>query len=137
MLAILFMSDLKIMVAYSSVAHMTFMFYVIMLGSIVGINGSILIMFYHGIISSLMFWMIGVLGWVKSRSLIVTKLITFSRFFIVLVFLVLILNIGFPPFIGFMSEILMLKSVLIIGNIVLLLRILAVLFSCYYNIYIY
>jgi len=56
------MSDLKIIVAYSSVAHITFMFYVIILGYIVGISGRILIIFYHGVVSSLMFWMIGILG---------------------------------------------------------------------------
>jgi len=54
-LAILFIRDLKIMVAYSSVAHIRFIFYVIMLGYIVGINGSVLIIFYHGVVSSLIF----------------------------------------------------------------------------------
>jgi len=56
MIVILFISDLKIMVAYSSVAHMRFIFYVIICGFIVGVNGSVLIIFYHGIISSLIFW---------------------------------------------------------------------------------
>jgi len=54
-IVILFIRDLKIMVAYSSVAHISFLFYVIMLGFIVGLNGSILMIFYHGIISSLIF----------------------------------------------------------------------------------
>jgi NADH:ubiquinone oxidoreductase subunit 4 (subunit M) len=55
MMVILFVRDLKIMVAYSSVAHISFLFYVIMLGYIVGMNGRILMIFYHGIISSLIF----------------------------------------------------------------------------------
>jgi len=105
-----------------------------MLGYMVGINGSALMIFYHGIISSLLFWVIGVLAWVKTRSLLVTKLIRFSNFFIGLVFIVLILNIGFPPFIGFISEILMIKRVFVIGCLVGFLRVLGVLLSCYYNI---
>jgi len=61
-MVILFMSDLKIMVAYSSVAHIRFLFYVMILGYMVGINGSVLMIFYHGIISSLLFWLIGILA---------------------------------------------------------------------------
>lgn len=137
MMVILFLRDLKIMVAYSSVAHIRFMFYVIMLGLMVGSNGRILMIFYHGIISSLIFWSIGVLGWVKTRSLMVTKLVSFRGFFMVLVIMVLLLNIGFPPFMGFLSEVLMLKSILTIGNVVIFLGMLGVLFSCYYNIFMY
>jgi len=131
------MSDLKIIVAYSSVAHITFMFYVIILGYIVGISGRILIIFYHGVVSSLMFWMIGILGWIKTRSLIVTKLISFRNLLMIVVFLVLVLNMAFPPFIGFIREILMLKSVLAIGKLVIFFAIIGVLLSCYYNVYIY
>jgi len=134
---ILFIRDLKIMVAYSSVAHMRFIFYVMMCGFMVGVNGRVLIIFYHGIISSLIFWVIGLLRWIKTRSLIVTKLVSFSNFFIIIVFLVLILNIGFPPFIGFISEILMLKSIMVYGKVVVLLGLLGVLFRCYYNIFIF
>jgi len=134
---ILFIRDLKIMVAYSSVAHIRFIFYVMICGLIVGINGRVLIIFYHGIISSLIFWVIGLLRWIKTRSLIVTKLVSFSSFFMIVVFLVLILNIGFPPFIGFMSEILILKSIMVYGKLVILLRLLGVLFSCYYNVFIF
>jgi len=134
---ILFIRDLKIMVAYSSVAHIRFIFYVMICGFIVGINGRVLIIFYHGIISSLIFWVIGLLRWIKTRSLIVTKLVSFSSFFMIVVFLVLILNIGFPPFIGFMSEILILKSIMVYGKLVILLRLLGVLFSCYYNVFIF
>jgi NADH:ubiquinone oxidoreductase subunit 4 (subunit M) len=54
-LIILSLRDLKIIIAYSSVAHITLMFYVIMLGSYVGKKGAVIIMFYHGFISPLMF----------------------------------------------------------------------------------
>jgi len=55
MLIILRLRDLKIMIAYSSVAHIRIVFYVIIIGSVVGKKGAIYIIFYHGFISPLMF----------------------------------------------------------------------------------
>jgi len=133
-LMILRLRDLKIIIAYSSVAHIRIIFYVLMLGRIVGKKGSIYIIFYHGFISPLIFWLVGMLAWWKTRSLIVVKLLSFSYIFILCLFILFIINIGFPPFIGFLREILILKS-LIRSKLILIIMILSVLFSCYYNIY--
>jgi len=133
---ILRLSDLKIIIAYSSVAHIRIVFYTLILGSIIGKKGTIYIMFYHGFISPLIFWVVGILVWVKTRSLLVVKILSFSFSFILLLFFLFILNIGFPPFIGFLSEILMLKAVIINISIIGLI-ILGVLFRCYYNIYLF
>jgi len=54
-LVILVVSDIKIIVAYSSVAHITLVYFIIILGFELGVKGGIFIIFYHGIISSLMF----------------------------------------------------------------------------------
>lgn len=62
-LIILSLRDLKIMIAYSSIAHMSIVFYVIMLGTNVGKKGAIYMIFYHGFISPLMFWVVGILAW--------------------------------------------------------------------------
>jgi formate hydrogenlyase subunit 3/multisubunit Na+/H+ antiporter MnhD subunit len=64
------------------------------------------------------------------------KLISFSYLFLLCLFILLILNIGFPPFIGFLREILMLKS-LIVSPLILGVFIWAVLFRCYYNVYLF
>lgn len=135
-LIIIYLSDLKIIIAYSSVAHMSIVFYVIIVGTFVGKKGAIYMMFYHGFISPLMFWIVGLLGWWKTRSLLVVKFISFSYLFLLCLFVLLILNIGFPPFMGFLSEVLILKS-LVNSIFILLLIILGVLFRCYYNIYIF
>lgn len=135
-LIILRLRDLKIMIAYSSIAHMRMVFYVMMLGSFVGKKGAIFIIFYHGFISPLIFWIVGILAWWKTRSLIVVKLISFSYLFLLCLFILLILNMGFPPFIGFLREILILKS-LISYPLILGVFIWAVLFSCYYNVYLF
>lgn len=135
-LIILRLRDLKIIIAYSSVAHIRIVFYVIILGSFVGKKGAIFIIFYHGFISPLIFWIVGILAWWKTRSLIVVKLISFSYLFLLCLFILLILNIGFPPFIGFLREILILKS-LISYPLILGVFIWAVLFRCYYNVYLF
>jgi len=54
-LIILMLRDLKMIIAYSSVAHMSIVFYILMLGSSVGKKGAIYIIFYHGFISPLIF----------------------------------------------------------------------------------
>ena len=136
MLFILNLSDLKIIIAYSSIAHMRIVFYIFILGWSVGKKGRIYIIFYHGFISPLIFWVVGLLTWWKTRSLIVVKIISFSYIFILIIFLMCILNIGFPPFIGFMSEVLILKSV-VINFIVICFLVRRVLFSCYYNVYLF
>jgi len=55
MLIILRLRDLKIIIAYSSVAHIRIVFYVLILGSDVARKGALFIIFYHGIISPLIF----------------------------------------------------------------------------------
>lgn len=136
MLIILRLRDLKIMIAYSSVAHITLMFYVLILGSNIGKKGAVLIIFYHGFVSPLIFWVVGILAWWKTRSLIVVKLIAFSYMFLLCLFVLAILNIGFPPFIGFLREIFMLKS-FVNRNLILGVVIIRVLLRCYYNIYLF
>lgn len=135
-LIILSLRDLKMIIAYSSVAHIRIVFYILMLGSWVGKKGGVYIIFYHGFISPIIFWVVGLLAWWKTRSLLVVKFISFSYLFILSLFVLLILNMGFPPFIGFIREVLMLKSV-ILNIIILIILILGVLFRCYYNVYIF
>lgn len=135
-LIILRLRDLKIIIAYSSVAHISIVFYVIILGSLVGKKGAIYIIFYHGFISPLIFWVVGILAWWKTRSLLVIKLISFSYLFLLCLFFLFILNIGFPPFIGFIREVLILKSI-VLNPLIIIILILGVLLRCYYNVYLF
>jgi formate hydrogenlyase subunit 3/multisubunit Na+/H+ antiporter MnhD subunit len=61
---------------------------------------------------------------------------SFSYLFLLCLFFIFILNIGFPPFIGFIREILMLKSV-VLNRLMIWVLILGVLFRCYYNVYLF
>jgi len=80
-LIILHLSDLKMIIAYSSVAHIRIVFYIMIIGSIIGKKGTIFIIFYHGFISPLIFWVVGLLAWWKTRSLLVIKYLSFSYLF--------------------------------------------------------
>lgn len=133
-LLILLLRDLKMIIAYSSIAHISIVFYVMIIGSFVAKKGALLIIFYHGFLSPLIFWLVGLLSWWKTRSLFVVKFIVVSYFFFILIFMLAIFNIRFPPFIGFLREILILKS-LICMPLIIFIIVLGVLFSCYYNIY--
>jgi len=62
-LMIVRLRDLKIMIAYSSVAHISMVFYILILGYMVGKKGAVYIIFYHGFISPLIFWVVGLLAW--------------------------------------------------------------------------
>lgn len=132
----LFMRDLKIIIAYSSIVHMTLVFIVIISGGYLRVKGRFLIIFYHGVISPLMFWVIGMLAWFKTRSLLVVKTIFFSVMFLFILFVLLILNMGFPPFIGFLREVFIIKAFVRDMWILCLIR-LIILFRCYYNVYLY
>jgi NADH:ubiquinone oxidoreductase subunit 4 (subunit M) len=136
MIIILILRDLKIIIAYSSIAHIRIIFYIIMLGSFVGKQGSLVIILYHGFISPLIFWLVGLLRWWKTRSLIVVKFISFSYVFILIIFILCILNIGFPPFIGFLREVLMFKA-LVQYKLIIYVFILTILLRSYYNIYLF
>ena len=64
------------------------------------------------------------------------KIIVFSFRFLFVLFLVFVLNIGFPPFLGFLGEVYILK--IFSGmRFVFYIFVLGVLLSCYYNMYIY
>jgi NADH:ubiquinone oxidoreductase subunit 4 (subunit M) len=62
MLIIIRLRDLKRIIAYSSVAHISIVFYVMMLGYNVGKKGAVYIMFYHGFVSPLIFWVVGLMA---------------------------------------------------------------------------
>jgi len=97
-LIILRLRDLKIMIAYSSVAHISIVFYVLMLGYNIGKKGCIYIMFYHGFISPLMFWVVGIVAWWKTRSLLVIKIISFSYLFVLSLFFFIYFKYGVSSF---------------------------------------
>jgi proton-translocating NADH-quinone oxidoreductase chain M len=102
--------DMKRIIAYSSVAHMGFVTIGMFTLNIQGIEGSMLLMLSHGVVSSALFLCIGVIydrhktRIIKYYSGLTVKMPLFS-----IVFLFFILaNMGFPGTSSFVSEFLVL-----------------------------
>nr|YP_009114076.1 NADH dehydrogenase subunit 4 [Hildenbrandia rubra]AHB62139.1 NADH dehydrogenase subunit 4 [Hildenbrandia rubra] len=104
--------DLKKIVAYSSVSHMGFVTIGLFSFNIQGIEGSIFLMLSHGLVSSALFLLIGILyeryktRIIKYYSGLVQVMPLFSIFFLFFTFA----NIAFPGTSSFVGELLVLIS---------------------------
>ena len=100
--------DLKKLIAYSSVSHMGFVLLGFSSMTVEGFNGAIFQMFSHGIISSMLFIIVGVLydrthdRLIENYSGLVSKMPKYT-FFVVIGFFA---SLGLPGFSGFVGEIL-------------------------------
>jgi proton-translocating NADH-quinone oxidoreductase chain M len=99
-------SDIKKIIAYSSIAHMNISIIGLCVGTVVSICGSVFLMFSHGIISSGLFFLIGMLYERYGTKIVkyYTGLICFMPLFSVFFFLSVLGNIGFPFTCGFIGE---------------------------------
>ncbi len=105
-------TDVKKLVAYSSVSHMGFVMLGLAALTVTGVNGAVLQMFNHGTSTAMMFLMIGVLyershhRWIvrpdgsKGFGGLYTQLPKFSIIFIIAMFA----SMGLPGLSGFISE---------------------------------
>nr|YP_009521272.1 NADH dehydrogenase subunit 4 [Perumytilus purpuratus]AXP84508.1 NADH dehydrogenase subunit 4 [Perumytilus purpuratus] len=104
--------DLKSLIAYSSVGHMSLVMFGIMSNSLVGFYGAVVLMIGHGLCSSGLFSLIWIFYNVSgSRSVVLNK--GFLKLFPALVLACFVLSIGnmsAPPTASFLGEILLLMS---------------------------
>ena len=102
--------DLKKIIAYSSVAHMGFVTIGIFTLNVQGLEGSIILMLSHGLVSSALFLCVGILyDRHKSRILkYYSGLVQVMPLFIIFFFFFSFCNIGFPGTSSFIGELLVL-----------------------------
>ena len=100
-------ADVKALVAYRSVRHMAFVIGGIMCNSAWGWDGAILMMVRHGLVSSALFVLCGVLYSIRgTRCLFLIKgMLTVRPMLCALCFLCLAANIGAPPSINLLREV--------------------------------
>lgn len=131
--------DLKKIIAYSSVAHMNFAILGLFSNNIYGIEGSIYTMLSHGLISSMLFFCIGVLyDRYGERNILYYSNITqimplFSFFF----FFALVSNMGIPGLSSFVGEFLLLLSLSYKSIILLFIISLSLFLTTVYCIWLY
>ena len=129
--------DLKKIVAYSSVAHMSFVTIGIFSLNVQGIEGSLFLMLSHGIVSSALFLCIGVLydryktRLIKYYGGISQMMPLFSIYFLFFSFA----NIGFPGTSSFIGEILVLLGVFQFNLFLTLCISFSIIFSACYSIW--
>ena len=107
-----FQSDFKRLVAYSSVAHIIVIPFLIISDNLLSNSSIILIIFHHGLRSTLIFLTVGILYNIfNTRLLILIRgLILLSPFISFLLILTFFYTLSAPPFPSFIGEILFLFS---------------------------
>jgi NADH:ubiquinone oxidoreductase subunit 4 (subunit M) len=110
----LLQSDLKVLVAYSSVRHMGLAICGLLTLTAYGYLGCLYLIISHGLVSSGLFYFVGCLyDRLGSRSVFLIRgLISVSPSFIMFFFLLIIRNISCPPRLNLISEILICFSLL-------------------------
>ena len=129
--------DMKRIIAYSSVAHMNLVVLGIFSGNIQGISGSIFLMIAHGIVSSALFFLIGVIydkygtriiyyygGLVQTMPLFTLQLLFFSM-----------ANIGLPGTCNFIGELVVFMGLIDRNIIILIISVTGVVLSVLYTMF--
>jgi proton-translocating NADH-quinone oxidoreductase chain M len=131
--------DIKKMIAYSSVSHMSLCLLGIISSNIYGLLGSFLLAIGHGFVSSALFFLVGllydryhtrILDYYSGLNLVLP---VFSFFF----FTFLISNFGFPISINFIAEFLILLGIGYLNLIILCFLIFYSVISVAYNLWLY
>lgn len=104
--------DLKKIIAYSSIAHMNFVVIGIFSNNIYGIEGAVFTMLSHGLISSMLFFCIGVLydRYGERNLLYYNNIAQIMPYFSFFFFIGIIANLGMPGTSSFVGEFLLLLS---------------------------
>jgi NADH:ubiquinone oxidoreductase subunit 4 (subunit M) len=128
--------DLKKIIAYSSIAHMNLSVIGVFSLTYQGIQGSLFLLLSHGLVSSALFFLVGILydryytKLLKYYGGLVIKMPIFSIFF----FFFSIANLAFPGTSNFISELLVLVGVAEENISIAILSATGMLFSCIYSI---
>jgi proton-translocating NADH-quinone oxidoreductase chain M len=129
--------DMKRIIAYSSIAHMNLVVLGIFSGNIQGVCGSIFLMIAHGVVSSALFFLIGVVydkygtrviyyfgGLVKTMPLFSIQLLIFSM-----------ANIGLPVTCNFIGELIVFIGLIDRNFCILFISVTSVILSVLYTIF--
>nr|YP_010726226.1 NADH dehydrogenase subunit 4 [Augomonoctenus smithi]WDY84675.1 NADH dehydrogenase subunit 4 [Augomonoctenus smithi] len=135
----LFQVDLKSLIAYSSVAHMSLMLSGMLTLLNWGMCGSYLMMISHGLCSSGLFCLINIIyERLGSRSMFINKgLMNFMPSMCLWWFLLCSSNMSAPPSLNLLSEIILINSLISWSNLTFIMLIFLSFFSASYTLYFY
>ncbi len=131
--------DLKKIIAYSSIAHMAYVTLGLLSLNLIAIEGSILLMLSHGLISSSLFICIGII-YDRHKTRIIkyyTGLIQVMPLFIIIFFIFTLANLSFPTTFGFIGEFLVLIGLFQTNKIIALLSSIGMILGAAYSIWLW
>jgi NADH:ubiquinone oxidoreductase subunit 4 (subunit M) len=128
--------DLKKIIAYSSIAHMNLVIIGLFTTNIYGLEGAIFLMIGHAIVSSALFYIIGVIYDRYHTRLIFyySGLIQIMPLYGILTFLFFLGNIGFPGTSNFIGEFLILLASFLENPLLTIFSGIGILFSGIYSL---
>nr|CAL18259.1 NADH dehydrogenase subunit 4 [Xenos vesparum] len=131
--------DLKMLIAYSSIVHMSFMMVALMSFLKFGYFSILIIMISHGLCSSGLFFLVNLIYQrLLSRSIIMIKgLISIMPGLTMFMFLMSSSNFSCPPSLNFMGEFHIILSGLKITNVFMVFIMMYVFFSALYSLMMY
>lgn len=131
-----YQADLKRLIAYSSVAHMIVIPFLIMSNNTLAVQGLILVMLLHGLSSTLLFISVGVLySMFSSRQLVLMRgLILTSPLFRFLLILTFLFTLSAPPFPSFIAEVFFIMSSYVLSPYLLYVVLLFAFIGLVYNL---
>nr|WES13242.1 NADH dehydrogenase subunit 4 [Fenusa (Kaliofenusa) sp. 1 GYN-2022b] len=135
----LFQIDLKSLIAYSSVAHMSMLLGGLMTMFNWGLMGSFLMMISHGLCSSGLFCLVNIIyERLGSRSILINKgLINFMPSMSLWWFMLCSSNMAAPPSLNLLGEIMLINSMVSWSWLVLILLMFLSFFMASYTLYMY
>jgi NADH-quinone oxidoreductase subunit M len=131
--------DLKRIVAYSSVAHMNIVILGLFSNVIEGLLGGTFLMIAHGLVSGLLFFLIGFLYERYGTRLLAYYggLIKMMPIFCFYFLLACLANLGLPGSCNFIGELLVFFSILSKNKIIFFLVLISIVLSAIYSLYLY
>ena len=138
-LVALMQEDMKKLVAYSSIAHMGFVTIGIFTFTTVGIEGGLMVMISHGLVSAALFLCVGVVYDRHHTRLIdkygglVHRMPTYAAVFL----LFTLANVGLPGTSGFVGEFLVLVGVFQVNTLIAFLATTGIILSAAYALWMY
>jgi NADH-ubiquinone oxidoreductase chain 4 len=139
-LATIIQGDTKVLIAYSSIAHMAVVILGIFSNNIQGIEGAILLSLAHGFVSPALFICVGGVIYDRTGTRIINYirgLVTYMPVFTILFFIFTLCNSGIPLSLNFLGEFMSLAGMFQRNPIVGILGATGIVFSACYSIYLY
>nr|YP_003848731.1 NADH dehydrogenase subunit 4 [Tetranychus cinnabarinus]ADK89670.1 NADH dehydrogenase subunit 4 [Tetranychus cinnabarinus] len=135
-ISMIFLMDLKMIFAYSSIIHMNSMVMMLLSNNFFTEKMFVQMMISHAISSSMMFYIIGMIyEYTFSRMMMINKSFLINNLILfMIIFFILFINMSMPPFMTFFSEMYMYLSLINYSSKMMIILIYILLVSIMFNL---